>query len=261
MKVCDFARSFFIFSIDLEKKQPITVSQPPPWTKNNSRMAVICRCLVSNAKTGNNTEYLLSASCKSEQVYVEKDVWHPLNADMCMIASVNEIMTVKSWDRNNKGVMLFPESLGEQPERQPGLNADAFDSMTISVKMVEGKLLETNNEIVEAGLEFEPLVSQTEFDLKTGEHILLEYPVVCANFSRRHNSYQVDTGPVLWPDLSIEGRLFIEKLRHAFIAYNCPGWAELIVNVPTKVSEDISVNHYSKSVRIENTINRMIKVL
>lgn len=59
----------------------------------------------------------------------------------------------------------------------------------------------------------------------------------------------------------IEGEFFIEKLRHAFIAHNCPGWAELIVNIPTKLTEEISVNHYSKSVRIENVVNRMIEVV
>ena len=71
---------------------------------------------------------------------------------------------------------------------------------------------------------------------------------------------QVDTGPVLWPDLSIGHELFIGNFRLAFIAHNGPDWAELIVNVPTSATDDVEVHHFSKPVRLE-TKNTMFEVV
>ena len=65
---------------------------------------------------------------------------------------------------------------------------------------------------------------------------------------------------MLWPDTACGDAAFIETLRKAFIAHNSPDWAELIVNVPTPLTEDISVNHYSKTVRLEGVQNRMIEL-
>ena len=47
MKVCDFARSFVTFRIDLAKKQPITVSQKCPFTVNNARVPLESRCRIT----------------------------------------------------------------------------------------------------------------------------------------------------------------------------------------------------------------------
>lgn len=262
--VCDFPRSYFIFRVDLRKKRPITVSRPPPFDVNNARMPIEARCRIRFAPTGKTVEYLLGASCKAEQVNVKSGVWHNPNADMCMIASEEYSMVVKSWDRTNKGVKLHPPTLGDQPERQVERNEDAFDSMKIHVHTIGARELSGPDEIVAAGLSGETLVSTTEYTTPDGSVVTLEYPIKVANFSEVDRFYQTDTGPVLWPEPPTGGKGWgdkpISSLRHAFIAHNGPDWAELIVNAPTPLAEGISVNHYSRSVRLDGVTNRVFAV-
>ena len=261
MQVCDYGRSFFTFRIDLRTKKPITVSQQPPFSANNARFPIEARCRIQLAKGGKAVEYFLGAACKSEQVNVTRDVWHQPNADMCMIFSSEHFMALKSWDRNNKGVKLHPPTLGDQPERQVGNNAEAFDSMRIDAHLVDGRVLGTPGEIVQSALANRSLVSQTQFTTPDGSTVLMEYPIKVLNISDVDDFYQTDTGPILWPDTAGGwGDNPIGTLRRAFIAHNAPNWAELIVEMPTPLSDTISVNHYSRSERLEGVANRVIEL-
>ena len=87
----------------------------------------------------------------------------------------------------------------------------------------------------------------------------MEYPLKAVNMSERDGYYQVDTGPVLYFYLAKDCEETIDKFNLAFIAHNCPDWAEFIVNVPTPIENGISVHHYSKSERVK-TKNSLIVV-
>jgi hypothetical protein len=134
--VTDFYRSFLRFRIDLKITQPRTVSQPPPFTLNNARFPLesVLRMTQPTATGGKTTQYVLGSSCKAEQVHVTENVWHEPAADMCLVASPEEFLVIKSWDRNNRGVMLSPPTLGEQPERQVGRCSDAFTALNLTHK-------------------------------------------------------------------------------------------------------------------------------
>lgn len=263
--VTDFYRSFMRFRIDLNITQPKTVSQPPPFTLNNARFPLECVCRVTpggaNATDANTTvQYVLGASCKAEQVHVREDIWHDPAADMCLIASTDEFLVIKSWDCNNRGVMLSPPTLGPQPERQAGKCSDAFTDLKIDLRETAGHLLETTEEIVNAVLNNRALVSQTEFSLPDGTKVVIEYPVKVINASEREMFYQVDTGPVMVPDPSaFDGTHAISALRLAFMAHNTLGCTELLLNVPTAIGQGVSVNHYSKVMKV-NAVNRLIGV-
>ena len=260
--VTDFARSFVGFRIDLQQTQPKTVSQPPPFTLNNCRFPIEARCRVTRGEgaTARSVDYVLGASCKAEQVHVRENIWHEPAADMCLVASDDEFLVIKSWDRNDRGVMLSPPTLGEQPERQAGRCADAFTDQRIDLREAPGQLLTTTEEIVDATLGNRPLVSRTEFSCPDGARVHLEYPVKVINVSEREMFYQVDTGPVLVPDATaFDGAHDISALRLAFIAHNTLGCTELLLNIPTPIGEGLSVNHYSRVLPVQAT-NRMIAV-
>ncbi len=262
MNVLDFARSFVRFRMDLQRTKPKTVSQPPPFTLNNSRFLLECRCRVirEEESAAHPVDYVLSASCKAEQVHVRENIWHIPAADMCLAASDEEFLVIKSWDRNNRGVMLSPPTLGEQPERQAGKNSDAFTDLRIDLRESPGQLLTSNEEIIHAVLRNQPLVSQSEFSTPDGLRVWLEYPVKVINVSEREVFYQVDTGPVLVPDATaFDGTHAISALRMAFLAHNSLGATELLLNVPTPVGNGISVNHYSKVWKVAAN-NRILAV-
>ncbi len=258
--VTDYDRACVRFRIDTTKKPPKTVSKKLPMTLNNVRMTLDARTQITHKTSGASYEYVLSSSCKSEQVWVDRDVWHQPNADMCMVASRDEFLVYKRWDKTDKGVMLFPPSLGVQPERQIGNPVDMFDRFSIDLPTRPGRVLETTDAIIETLFAGTPVISQTEYE--SGDYrVLLEYPVKVVNFSEREKYYQVDTGPILMPDFEKPSRTPLENLRLAYVAHNVPEWAEFIVCVPTPLNDGLKVHHYSQSIRIEGTRNRMIAIV
>jgi len=147
-------------------------------------------------------------------------------------------------------VPLYPPSRGSQPDRQLVDLAEAFDSARTDVAFAQGELLEDPAEVVEAILGNRILVGRTTYEDER-YRVQLEYPIKTVNANERDVFFQPDTGPVLIPDLSREPADLIAGLELAYIAFNKPDWAELLVRVPTKVASGEMVYHYSRSMRIE----------
>lgn len=255
MQVYDFSCSYMTFSIDLQEKLPTTMSQKPPFTSNTIRIQLDCHCTVTD-NAGNSTEYVLGAPCKSEQVNVSKNIWHQPNADYCVITSKDQFLLIKSWDMHDKGIRLYPPSRGIQPERQFGKVEDAWSRISIDLHRTTGRALPSNDHIIEATLAGHRLLGKTDFQTEDGLQIRLEYPVKTINIGEQDRFYQADTGPVLFPDLPPNGKGPIGRMRLAYVAHNRHDWAEFIINVPTAITDDIKVNHYSKSQGV-NAVNTL----
>ena len=260
MQTVDFARSFLYFRNDHLKKPAPTMSHKPPSSLNNARILLDCVCEISDKETGKAKTFVVGASCKTERVGVERDIWIKPNADFIPIFSQDQFLIVKTYDAANKGVPFYPPSRGMQPERQFGDVTDAFDSTSIYVNGAEGERLDTAAAIVDATLDSagQPLVGRTVID---GSRYLttLEFPIKTMNASERDLIYQTDTGPVILPDFSREPDDLIVGFELAFVAFNCPDRAEFIVRVPTPVGEGIDVYHYSKAVRFD-TQNQVLRL-
>ncbi|MBV7335609.1 hypothetical protein KFU94_46665 [Chloroflexi bacterium TSY] len=250
-----FPKAFLTFRIDLLAQPAITVSAKPPWSLNNARIQIESVCQLLDREDGVLHTYVLGASCKSEQVGVDRDMWHQPNADFCPILSQDEFLNLKSWDRNDKGIMFHPPSLGPQPERQSGLVADAFDRVTLDVPMVDGERLDTAASIVESTLNGDILVGRVAFTAQTLYDVTIDFPIKTMNANERDNIYQPDTGPVLFPDFDYPHELLIETFHLAFVAFNQPHWAEFILQVPTPLNDQLSVNHYDRVVGVESHNN------
>ncbi len=258
--VTDFGRSFVRWRLDTTKKPVLTVSQPLPMTLNNVRAPLDARAVVTERATGRERDFALTVSCQAEQVWVERDVWHNPPADMCMIASNDEFLVVKRWDKADKGVMRHPATLGVQPERQRDDPAKCFDRYGIDRAERPARLLETIEAITDALFSNVPVVAQMEYETG-GYHVLLEYPVKIVNFSERERYYQVDTGPVLLLEPGEGAGPLIEAMQLAFVAHNGKDWAEFLVCAPTPVAPEVKVHHYSRVVRLKHVVNRLFAVL
>jgi hypothetical protein len=262
MDYYDFSRSFVTFRLDIDKKPPKNLSHKPPTAVNNCRLQIACLCTVTDSKQ-RASRFVLTESCKSERVGAEGDLWTLPNADMCIVASEDEFMVVKSWARRDMGVMLVPESLGPQPERQVDRVEDVFVAFQIYLHPSSSQVLDKSEDIVEATLQNRSLAARIEYD--DGDyHVCIDHPVKTMNVNDVENSFQTDTGPIILPDLTKKrlknSKCLIEVLDHAYEAFNCSEWAEFIIKVPTSVTDKITVNHYSKTRRIENTSNRIIEI-
>ena len=86
---------------------------------------------------------------------------------------------------------------------------------------------------------------------------LIEYPVKTLNTNRQRKVYQVDTGPIAFPDLSLAGERNVDRISLAFVAFNAPDSAAFVIEAPTPVEEPgtrdrkvATVHHYSKRVSL-----------
>lgn len=264
MYTIDFHRSYLRWRLDREAMPPVTVSHRMPHSVNNVRINLECRCELAERKTGKSQVYVLGASCKSERVGVDRDIWLDPNSDYCLVMSADEYLILKSWAHTGIQIMRYPESLGPQPQRQAGANREAWAEYGIEVRSAPGRQLDSIEATIAAIRGDRPLVSRTEYD--DGDyHVVIDHPVKTINYSERENIFQTDTGPILLPDLSAQrlrrGERLVECFDLAYSAFNAANWAEFVINVPTSVGQDIAVNHYSKPRRIERVQNQLIEVV
>lgn len=260
--VTDFAHSYLRWTLDTKVKPPKTVSKPLPMTLNRVRMPVEATVTLKHETTGVEVRYTLGAGCRTEQVWVKRDVWHDPNASMCMIGGEKHCLIEKHWARADFEATLDPPKLGTQPERQLIDPQEAFAAFSMDLPAVRAVELSGTDEILKALEGSATVVSRTEYRA-CGYAIALEYPVKTVNHSERELYYQVDTGPVLFPgveDIGADGKPPLMACRLAYVAHNAPDWAEFIVCVPTPVKDGIKVHHYSKSVRVEGVRNRLFRV-
>ena len=258
MNTFDFHRSFFTFRIDTLVKQPLTVTHKPPFSLNNARIPIECRCVVTEKATDQSQSFVLGASCKTERVGVEGDIWLEPNADFCPIFSDDRYLSLKTYSQVGTTMELFPPGSGSQSDRQSGLIDDTYDSVKIDMTECEGTPLDSAQEIVEAVLANQNLVARTELE-NDRYHALIEHPVKTINANERDWIYQTDTGPVLFPDLSVEPDAMLTSLELAYSAFNCPDWIEFIVRRVTPTTSDVSVYHYSDAVRCDSR-NQMLRI-
>jgi len=258
MNTFDFHRSFFTFRIDTLVKQPLTVTHKPPFSLNNARIPIECRCVVTEKATDQSQSFVLGASCKTERVGVEEDIWLEPNADFCPIFSDDRYLSLKTYSQVGTTMELFPPGSGSQSDRQTGLIDETYDSVKIDMTECEGTPLDSAQEIVEAVLANQNLVARTELE-NDRYHALIEHPVKTINANERDWIYQTDTGPVLFPDLSVEPDAMLTSLELAYSAFNCPDWIEFIVRRVTPTTSDVSVYHYSDAVRCDSR-NQMLRI-
>ena len=123
------------------------------------------------------------------------------------------------------------------------------------------KVLESNEAIRKATHEAIPLVAQTEIcNEEKGLRAIIEYPVKTMNINDNRNIYQVDTGPVLLPDLSEQYERTVDSIQLAFVAFNDPAFSDFVVEEPTSILKEgkvlCKVYHYSKiiSLMAKNTL-------
>lgn len=226
-KVIDFARSFITF---------VT-----PDRSNTARIQVECACVLAAPEP---QEYFLVASCKSEDVYVADGLFRQPNYDFCAIFSSDRYAIVRAYANSELGGY----EIGEVAQR--------FDELKMHIARAQGQVCASEKEIIEATLANKPLVGRTTLSGESsGLEATLEYPIKTMNVCSEKNVYQVDTGPVVFPELGQRDQDGIERLTLAFVAFNRIDRAEFVLQVPTPVhaAYDVRTPHYSQVRKVAST--------
>lgn len=209
---------------------------------NSVRMWIESRTTITDIKSGKRTVYYQGASCKSENTFGESDLFYADNYDFLPIFGDGKVLVFRrhAYKRGDRY-----RSIKKMEEMWGG------DPVIYTPNAKEVTELDTFEKIRDATAAGIPIVTQTEFQNdQTGLRAVVEAPCKTMNISHPKKIYQVDTGPVAFPDLSKKYNEQMDCLSLAFIAFNQPHFADFVIEAPTPVmdgeKEVATVYHYSK---------------
>ena len=207
---------------------------------NAVRFWVESRTTIIDDKSGESQTYYQCGSCKSENTFAEKDLFAADNYDFLPILGDGEWLIFRRPCRISEGY------------RRASKTEAVWGDPIFKLRKLKGEMILADFETIrDTTAEAVPIVAQTELhNAETGLRAVIEYPVKTMNISLDKQLYQVDTGPVAYPDLSQRFKQPIEALSLAFVAFNAPDFADFVIEQPVKISEDAAETcqtyHYSK---------------
>lgn len=223
MQAIDFGRSFVTF---------VTHGR-----ENNARIQVEAKCEFTDMQAGTTKALYLVASCKSEATFAEKDLFTQPNYDFCGIFNEKQYSIIRT----------HANAADDEPD--VGLVEERFLRVYDQIVMCPARVLEDGAAVVEATLGGAPIVCRTEIEDEAGRfRCLLEYPVKTMNANDIRNVFQVDTGPVPFPDWDSGAELTASRFRLAYVAFNRPSIAYFVVLAPTEIAPRVLTPHYSEVV-------------
>jgi hypothetical protein len=204
------------------------------------RFCIKSRTRVIDNSTGGHHDFYLCAACKSENTFAAKDLFMEDNYDFTPVFGPED------------GVIFRRKAYLNSRYRQISKAAGMWNGQTYTIRKPRStRLLDTNTTIRKATHEGLPLVAQTEIvGTKPDLRAIIEFPIKTMNIQDEKDQYQVDTGPVLFPDLSRRYGSFVESLSLAYVAFNAPHFADFVIEDVTPIMQDgrevTQVHHYSR---------------
>lgn len=218
--------------------------------ENAVRFWVESRTTIVDERAGTSTDYYQCASCKSENTFAPRELFMADNYDFLPIIGGGHLLIFR------RPARLSPN----YRDVRPGIAGWGEVQLRL-VPAEQVTLLDTWEKIRDATAAGLPIVTRTEIaQPDSGLRAIIECPTKTMNISLPRKMYQVDTGPVAFPDLRKRYDPQIDCLRLAFVAFNAPGFADFVVEQPTPVLEDgkevCRIYHYSQpfSMPAKNTL-------
>lgn len=219
---------------------------------NSPRFWVESRCRIIDDTQRKTVEYLQCGLCKAENTFAWRDLFQEDNYDFLPVFSETD------------GIIFRRHVRATDKYREVRPIEKWWEGTEPVLRKVPGRVLASPDEIFQAMREGKVIVAQTELrDESTGRVAVIEYPVKTINFHRERRDWQIDTGPVILPDLSAGAGEWSHRLQLAHVAFRTPYWADFIVDAPTPVNpgDDKSPRTWHYSERIHRTARNVILAL
>ena len=216
--------------------------------ENEVRFWVESRTRIIDTASGQSEDYVQVGSCKSEHTFAKDNLLHEDNYDFLPVFG-------PEWSVVYRRHANLRDSYREIRRSEEWWNGQQYHLIAGS----DVEELTSDAAVREATYDSVPIVAQTEVrNEDTGLQAIMECPVKTMNTNRANDIYQVDTGPVAFPDLSQRHDRHVDSLSLAFVVFNAPHFADFVLEAPTRVGDE-QVYHYSKLVSLA-AVNRLYAV-
>ncbi len=227
----DFGRSFVLGSGSARSGQT---------EHNDPRFWVESALRIFDGRRGDPIVYYQCGSCKAEETFADRDLFKPDNYDFLPAFGEDQIVVF----RRGAFAGQFPYRTVTSTEGHP------WGRLSYHVAAVESTPLATFEAVAQATRQCIPIVGKTMVtDRNSGIRAEMEYPIKTMNIRYRPDRYQIDTGPLLLPDLSQRPANWGEVLSLAYVAFVNAQIAAFVVEAPVgdpNRGSSTQVMHYSR---------------
>ena len=206
---------------------------------NRARFWIESRTVLYDDTAGTQTTFYQCGSCKSEDTFAKENLLTADNYDFMPIYGGEDLLILRrhadARDRY-RDLRKVKKKWGEPVMRlHYGKTVDELTTFEdIRDVTATDTLLAAHTEITNE---------------ETGLRCLIEYPIKTNNIQPEHKRFQVDTGPVPFPDFKQATDSVIDSFEVAHVCYNTFDIAEFVLRVPTPMpdeeNETCRVVHYS----------------
>jgi len=214
---------------------------------NRVRFWIESRTRIVDERTGGHEDYFQCGACKSEDTFARQNLFLPDNYDFTPIFGPRH------------GVIFRRKATATANYREVRPAGGMWGGQKFTLREARTTELRTVAEIRRATHAGLPIIARTEIaNADSGLRAILEFPVKTMNIHDPKNLYQVDTGPVAFPDLTRRRDNAAESLSLAFVAFNAPDFADFVIETETVLpgAESARVMHYSRILSLP-AVNRL----
>ena len=217
--------------------------------RNTCRTQVLSRCELTNAETGESCESFLGKACIGEHMYLEGGIAQVPTSEVCIIFTAGEYKLVKKFASHEYDLI----QVSDPQKKQISFSGKLFywTDLSFSLPMASARPLMSPEEIIQATLDFEPLVGRTTiWDADHRWRGIIEFPIPYMNVHRPLSRFQVDVGPVLFPDFTSTITPLVSRMELAYVLFQEFDTAEFALRVPTTIDDagGCETLHYSQMV-------------
>ncbi|MCH2212272.1 MAG: hypothetical protein MK110_13290 [Fuerstiella sp.] len=203
MEILDYRRCF-----------AICVSAVDGEENNTCRAQLLARCELTDKSAGDTQQFFLGKECVGEYMYQKRGIAQVPTSEVCVIFSDGDSSLQKKFANHDSDVIQS----GEMTVSRQGFDGSwaNWTGLRFILEHGHAETLQSVDEIIRATLDGECLVGRTTLNDPSGEwQARLEYPIPYINVHPPQGLFQVDVGPVLYPDFSSTAPRSIERLRLA----------------------------------------------
>ncbi|MGN6361751.1 MAG: hypothetical protein ACTHNK_15310 [Thermomicrobiales bacterium] len=249
MRMVDFGNSYMTWIVPhnpADKRVPGHM----PWD-NSARILLDACCTITNTATGATDDFYLIAPCRTEWMYRDENLFQIPSGEYREIFSATRRLSLGTRQTVEGSLPRSMAALRQEPAPGGPVVTAGLTSLQFTVRTFpEVTILADDAAVVAATQANLPLVAHTEiWDDPRHLRATLEYPIKTMNIQAERQCFQVDTGPLIVPDLAAPEEHWIDLFSLAHIIYNTFDRAEFICRRPTPIMVDgrevASTQHYS----------------
>ena len=250
MRTLDYSRCFVFYTGAINDEEI-----------NTCQCQILAKCEITQEATGESEAFFLGKECIGEYTYDERGIAQLPTAEVCIIFSNGKYKLLKKFVNHENDII----QIGEPEEKQRIFDGRYvyWTDLRFDLRMAKARPLESREDIIKATLDSEPMLGRTIiWDGEREWTAVLEYPIVYMNVHPPISGFQIDVGPVLFPDFASTGETLISRLELAYVMYNDFDNAEFAIRTPTQVAQhdEDQTLHYSRAIKMpaSNELFRLV---